>query len=363
MSDRIRVATRKGLFTVTRRNGRWTIGEPAFLGDPVTMVLDDTRDHTLYAALNLGHFGVKLKRSRDDGKSWEELTAPSYPPQPEGATGSPWKLVLIWSLEAGGDDRPGTLWAGTIPGGLFRSTDRGESWELVRSLWDRPERTEWLGGGYDYPGIHSILIDPRAHERITLGVSCGGVWRSEDHAQTWQLGHGMRAPFMPPGQQDNPNIQDPHRVVRCRAQPSSLWAQHHGGIYRSLDSGASWSEITDVPLSSFGFAVAVHPREPDTAWFVPAIKDERRVPVDARLAVTRTRNGGRTFDVLREGLPQDGCYDLVYRHGLDVDAEGVRLAMGSTTGGLWVSENQGDSWQCVSAHLPPVYAVRFVQED
>lgn len=360
MSDRIRIATRKGLFTVTRRSGRWTLGEPAFLGDPVTMVLDDTRDQTLYAALNLGHFGVKLKRSSDDGKSWEEIPAPSYPPQPEDAKGSPWKLVQIWSLEADRANRPGTLWAGTIPGGLFRSTDRGATWELIRSLWDRPERVEWFGGGYDHPGIHSIAIDPRSNGRITLGVSCGGVWTSDDDAATWRpAANGMRAPYVPPERQGDPNIQDPHRVVQCPAQPDVLWAQHHGGVYRSVDRGAIWSEIADVALSPFGFAVAVHPRESDTAWFVPALKDERRVPVNAQLAVTRTRDGGRSFDVLRQGLPQEACYDLVYRHGLDVAADGQRLAMGSTTGGLWISENQGDTWQGVSTHLPPVYAVRF----
>lgn len=134
MTTRLRVATRKGLFTCTYEHKQWRIGEPAFLGDPVSMMLDDPRDGTVYAALNLGHFGVKLRRSRDDGKTWEELEAPSYPQQPEGAEGPPWKLVQIWSLEPGTKDEPGVLWAGTIPGGLFRSADNGTTWQLVRSL-------------------------------------------------------------------------------------------------------------------------------------------------------------------------------------------------------------------------------------
>jgi hypothetical protein len=75
--------------------------------------------------------------------------------------------------------------------------------------------------------------------------------------------------------------------------------------------------------------------------------------------VTRTRDGGRSFDVLREGLPQRDAYDLVFRHALDIDATGDRLAFGSTTGGLWVTENGGDGWTMVSHHLPPVYAVAF----
>jgi hypothetical protein len=360
MSDRVRVATRKGLFTITRRGGRWEIGPPEFLGDPVTNVLDDSRDGALYATLNLGHFGVKLKRSRDDGKSWEELAAPTYPPQPEGAQGAPWKLVLIWALETGGKDEAGVLWAGTIPGGLFRSRDHGQSWQLVRSLWDHPDRLKWNGGGYDHPGIHSILVDPRDPARVTLAVSTGGVWISEDTGETWRVSSsGMRAAYMPPELQGDPIAQDIHRMVACPVRPETLWVQHHCGIFRSVDAAATWTEITHVPPSSFGFAVAVHPHDPDVAWFVPAIKDERRVPVDARFVVTRTRDGGKHFDALHAGLPAEPSYDLVYRHGLAVDSTGNRLAMGSTTGGLWISENGGDSWQCVSLNLPPISAVRF----
>jgi photosystem II stability/assembly factor-like uncharacterized protein len=140
MSERLLVATRKGLFMLQRGEG-WQITNTALMGDPVSMVLHDPRSDTLFAALNLGHFGVKLHRSRDGGTSWQEIAAPSYPPQPEGAEGPAWSLVQIWCLETGGDDQPGLLWAGTMPGGLFRSEDHGESWTLVRSLWDRPERS------------------------------------------------------------------------------------------------------------------------------------------------------------------------------------------------------------------------------
>ena len=76
--------------------------------------------------------------------------------------------------------------------------------------------------------------------------------------------------------------------------------------------------------------------------------------------VARTRDGGASFEVLREGLPQAGAYDLVYRHGLAVDETGDRLVMGSTTGNLWLSEDQGDSWRCLSTQLPPIDALRFV---
>lgn len=344
MSDRLWVGSRKGLFEI--RNNRIT--KQHFPGQPVTALLAEAND--IYCALNLGHFGPKLWRSANGGGSWDECACPAYPKEGEsGAT-----LNQIWVMER----REGTLWAGTLPGGLFKSSDGAKSWTLIDSLWNRPERKEWVGGGSDAPGIHSILFG--RDESITLGVSVGGIWKSRDRGESWELSAaGMRAIYMPPAQQENQNAQDPHRVVHCAAEPEVMWAQHHCGIYRSTDGGESWREIEKPKPSAFGFAVAAHPRDPNIAWFVPADADERRYPRDGKLVVTRTRDGGKTFDVLSEGLPQEHAYDLVYRHALDVDASAERLAMGSTTGGLWTSRNGGDSWHCISAHLPPIYCLRF----
>lgn len=359
MSDRLFAATRKGLFEFRReRSGGWGVARISFLGSPASMILSDARDDAIYAALDLGHFGVKLHRSEDGGVCWTEIAAPSYGGVDDDSAEPP-SLSLIWSLETGGADQPGRLWAGTIPGGLFRSDDRGESWSLIRSLWDDPLRSQWFGGGYDKPGIHSILVDPRASRRIALAVSCGGVWETDDEGASWRIGgRGLNAAYMPPEQADNAATQDPHRMVRCAAAPDNFWIQHHNGVFRAVDGIWEWTQLAP-PGSGFGFAVAVHPERPETAWFVPAVKDEFRYPAEGRLLVTRTTDGGKSFVTLSEGLPQNHAYDLVYRHGLDVDASGTRLAMGSTTGGLWFSEDSGDHWTQAPARLPPIYAVKF----
>lgn len=372
MSDRLFVGTRKGLFTLGRtgsgRNGNWKVTDAKFLGDPVSIVLPDSRDGAVYAALGHGHFGVKLHCSRD-GRPFEEIGVPQYPPLAEGeepakcpARGIPIPnaLELIWALEAGGADQSGVLWCGTLPGGLFLSRDGGKTWELIRSLWDDPRRREWFGGGMDYPGIHSICVHPKNSNHVTVGISCGGVWMTTDCGKTWECrANGMYAEYMPPERRFDPNIQDPHRLVQCPARPECYWTQHHNGIFRTTDDAANWSDVPAAKPSTFGFAVAVHPRDPETAWFVPATSDQLRIPVDGKVVVSRTRDGGKSFDVLRNGLPQDHAYDLTFRHALDVDATGDRLAFGTTTGSLWVSEDQGDHWQCVTTHLPPVYCVRF----
>ena len=364
MSLRAWVATRKGLIELQRdadvgASAGWRIARTSFLGEPVSHVLPPVPDGPdqgrMMAALNLGHFGVKLHTSADAGVTWTEVAAPAYPTQPSDATGVAWKLVLVWVLEAA----RGTVWAGTLPGGLFRSADFGQSWQLVDALWQRPERANWFGGGYDVPGIHSICPHPQRAGEMLIGVSCGGAWTTRDDAATWSLTcRGMRAAYMPPEQADDDGIQDPHCIVRCAAQPEVLWCQHHNGIWRSGDGGASWQAVA-APLSSFGFAVAVHPHDPDTAWFVPAVADQQRVPIAGALVVNRTRDGGKSFDTLASGLPTQHCFDLVYRHGLAVSDDGNSLLMGSTTGGLWSSDDGGDHWQTVSLNLPPIYALRF----
>lgn len=368
VSDRLLAATRKGLFVIERDRQRWRIDRAVLLGDPVTMVLAGS-DGTILAAQDMGHFGVKFKRSTDGGATWEERPVPAYPPKPEEEedadptrrTPVPWALKTVWSLSSSGPQRPAELWCGTIPGGLFRSRDGGESWSLVESLWNHPQRKSWFGGGADFPGIHSILVDPRDPNVIRIGVSCAGLWVSRDDGANWQCeGRGMRAEYMPPEQAMDPGVQDPHLIVQCKGAPDHLWIQHHNGIFRSTDGGVTCTEIKSAQPSSFGFAVAVHPENPQQAWFVPGVKDQFRYPVDGALVVTRTGDGGETFEILRDGLPQTHAYDLVYRHGLDIDASGERLAFGTTTGNLWLSENQGERWQQISHTLPPIYCVRFL---
>jgi hypothetical protein len=390
-SDLLWAATRKGLFrleparTSAASNGQpWRIADLAFVGQPVTMMLSDPRDGAIYAALNLGHFGVKLHRSDDGGRSWLEVAAPAYPKTesdsartngaadtaangppdaaPEGAASPPRGPAVsqIWCLEPAGPDAADGLWCGTLPGGLFHSADRGANWTLNAALWEQPERAAWMGGGYDVPGIHSICVDPRDRRHVLVAVSTGGVWRTRDGGATWsQTAHGMVAEYMPPQRRDDPHVQDVHRMVQCPSEPDFFWVQHHNGVFKSGNGAAHWERVLSIRPSGFGFGVAVHPRDPQTAWFVPAVKDELRVPVDGRLVVARTSDGGQTCEIFSTGLPQDHCYDLIYRHCLEIDPSGDQLAIGSTTGNLWTSSNAGESWQQLPHHLPPIYALRF----
>ncbi|MEQ8319481.1 MAG: hypothetical protein RH946_04395 [Rhodospirillales bacterium] len=358
MADKLYVGTRKGLFVLSRKNEKWDISETRFLGEPVSAVL--AFGDTVWAALDLGHFGPKLWR-RTGSEEWTEMQTPAFPPKPEDATDDPhpWSVGRIWNLTPGGVD--GRIWAGTMPGGLFLSEDNGASWCLNTQLWEMPDRLKWMGvAGGEQPGLSSVLVDPGNPQKLTLGVSCAGIWQTENSGETWRnIGDGFDNEYMPPDQRHDPIAQDIHQIAHCRAHPNVIWCQHHSRIYRSTDHGATWRPLENAQPSGFGFAVVAHPADPATAWFVPAIKDEQRFPVDARIVVSRTRDGGETFEVLDQGLPGRHAYDLVYRHALGIDETGNQLAFGSTSGGLWVSEDGGESWYAPDCRLPPVACVRF----
>lgn len=359
------VSTRKGLFVVTGAGADARVERALFVGDNVTLTTVDRRDGAWYVVLDHGHFGIKLHRSDDGGVTFTEIATPAYPPKPEGLVDKDmwgrdreWATKGIWALEPA-LDADGALWCGTMPGGLFRSDDRGASWRLIESLWNHPVRRKWNGGGADHAAIHSICVDPRDPRAVVIAVSSGGVWRSPDAGATWTAHtRGMKAGYVPPEQAEDPENQDPHCVVQAPSDPTVFWCQHHMGIWRSTDDLASWAQIVVEP-SSFGFPVVVHPRDPDTAWFVPAHSDQKRTLIDGSVLVNRTRDGGKTFTALRDGLPQAHAYDLVFRHALAIAADGDQLGFGSSTGNLWVTDDQGERWHAVANHLPPIYAVRY----
>lgn len=389
MTDRIFVGTRKGTFRVDKTGERWQPRLVGHAGAGVNFVARDPHTGVLWAALGHGHWGAKLSRSADEGESWADATQIKYPEgarylaspepgeedpdltQPTGATLRDATVLKLWTIAFG---QPGRIYVGTIPGGLFVSDDGGESFALNLGLWNHESRggnlfegegtgvTHWYGtpaseGGEFAPGIHSILVDPRNHERVLVAVSTAGVLETTDGGETWRSRNkGMLMDYLP-----DPSAEwghDPHSIELCPGQPDHIWQQNHCGVFYSDDGAATWRKVSDTERgANFGFAVAVDAEDGGTAWVVPGVADMQRMAIDGGLFVARTRDGGETWEQLRAGLPQENAYDVVYRHALG--ASGDRLAFGSTTGNLYISEDRGDSWRTVANNLPPIYSVRF----
>jgi hypothetical protein len=305
------------------------------------------------------------------------LPTPDFDPaspaaQPEYSDATVYK---IWNIAFGKANQPGRLYAGTIPGGLFVSDDGGDSWELNRPLWNHDSRggdlfagdatseNRWGGtpASVDYgvfePGIHSIIVDPRDPDHMYVAVSSAGVIESTDGGQTWEgRNRGMLMDYLPNPQADWGH--DPHFVTSCPGQPDHLWQQNHCGVFYSDDGAQNWRKVSmpDVGVH-FGFPIAVDANDGRIAWVVPARADSERMAIDGGLSVARTTDGGQSWQSFRNGLPQENAYDIVLRHSLDVS--GDCLCFGSTTGNVYISEDRGETWQCLGNNLPPIYSVRF----
>ena len=353
-NDRILVGTRKGLFDVRKNGNGWTLGAPALPGQPIVYAMRDPRTGAIWTSISHGHWGVKLSRSADDDGTFTELEAPKYPESTEKTAS------YYWVLQPGHADHPEHLYVGTVPGALFETRDGGSSWALNEPLWQMCVDDKWFGGGMDDPGVHSVCVDPRDANHVYVGVSCAGIVETKDGGTTWAYANdGQRMDYMPEEAQDRAYGHDPHCVVMSPTNPDVLWQQNHCGVYRTTDGAGQWQDLSQKPLINFGFPVAVHPEQPDTAWLVPMRDDNDRVTVDGQLRVMRTDDGGATWTPQASGLPSEDAWDFPYRHSLDVSPDGETLVMGTTSGNLYVSEDGGRTWQTISNNLPLIYAARF----
>ena len=354
------VATAKGLIVFEQKNNDWQVSTVHFMGLPVSMIYVDERTQTWWAGLPHRHWGQKLHRSTDGGKTWQQVATPRYPSNIPLKNGKSASLKLIWCMASAGSDKLNELWLGTEPGGLFHSKNNGDSWDLVESLWQHRVASDlWFGAGKDEPFIHSIVINPLNSNHLYIAVSCAGVYESMDYGATWQPRNvGLKATYLP-----NPDAEighDPHLLLACAEDPSVLWQQNHCGIFRSENGGKNWNDVSDKNgLANYGFALAIDLKNPNRAWVIPALSDEMRIPKDLALCVCRSEDAGHTWEALREGLPQHHCFDIVFRHAFAIDNQ--TLAFGTTTGNLFISENEGNTWRCLSNNLPRIDAVIFVK--
>ncbi len=364
-------ATRKGAWMWhgdTRRRD-WVIDGPHFLGHVVSQLALDPRDgRTLLAAVKTGHLGPTIFRSTDFGRHWKEA---SKPPAFANAPGLPARAVdhSFW-LTPGHASQPGSWYAGTSPQGLFRSDDGGDSWVPLASVNDSATFRPWMGtqqdGTPDGPKLHSVIVDPRNPEHLMFGMSGGGVHQSFDGGQSW---HTLIAGLDVVDSLDPAEVSfhDPHCIRQCPSNPDRFYQQNHCGIYRLDRSGDPtqdrWLRIgRKMPkrIGDAGFPMVVHPHDADCAWVFPMDAQTvwPRTAVGGRPAAYVTRNAGRTWQRLDQGLPAEQAWWTVKRQAMTCDAQPKpALYLGTTSGELWVGLDEGARWKPLARHLPEIYAV------
>jgi photosystem II stability/assembly factor-like uncharacterized protein len=351
------VGTMKGAFLVrsTAQRREWEVGGPYFPGSAVYAMAYDARGgrQRLWAGPNSMHWGGLLRSSDDFGRTWTNPEAANVK-FPEGTGAS---LQQIWQIAPGRPGEPETLYCGVEPAALFVSRDAGETWSIVDGLWNHPHRPLWQPGGGGLC-LHTIFLDPERAERMGIAISTGGVYLTDDGGRNWRASNtGVRADFLP---DKHPEFgQCVHKVAQSKQRPDRLFLQNHWGLYRSDNRGESWTDIANGVPSDFGFPMAIHPADPDSAWIVPLESDQFRCTPEGKLRVYRTRDAGASWQPLTRGLPQDGAYETVLRDGLAVDPlDRPGVYFGTRSGKLFGSADEGETWSALADGLPPVISVK-----
>jgi photosystem II stability/assembly factor-like uncharacterized protein len=352
------IGTRKGCFVLESDGDRreWELRGPFCEGWPVYHAVHDPSSGTIYAAAASEWHGSAVWRSTDRGETWTLSS--------EGLAyeNGDRKLSKVSTLAVRPDGR---VLVGVAAPGIFESSDGGETWSLLSTLAGQPGSEMWDDPANQPPGhlgISGLMPDRDDASRFWAIVQGIGIFETQDDGTSWApRNKGLRAEWPRPHDEVGFCV---HPLVRLPADGDRMYQQNHCGMHRSTDGGHTWTEVTEGLPSDFGFAAAAHPHDRDTFYVVPLDPGHGRTMPDGRAAVWRTRDTGETWQRLDRGLPHENAYVGVLRQGMAIDSHDVPgLYVGTSTGQVFASADEGESWSEIASYLPSISSVEVAVVD
>jgi photosystem II stability/assembly factor-like uncharacterized protein len=333
----------------------WQVRGPFCESWPIYHVIHAPATGTIYAAASSEWHGTSIWRSSDLGETWQQSS--------EGLNygDGPLKLSKVSGLAA----TNGRIFAGAEAPGVFESRDGGVTWSLLSMIEGHPARETWNDPDNQAPGhlgVPAILQHPDGADHWFANIQGIGLFETTDDGKTFTpRNQGLRTDW--PREYDDVGFCC-HKVVMSPQDPSRLFQQNHVGTHRSDDGGKTWTEITEGLPTDFGFACAVHPHDRDTFFTTVLDGGHGRTMPDGALAVWRTRDAGASWSRLGNGLPQKDAYLGILREGMATDThDAFGLYFGTSTGQVFASIDEGDTWSEIASYLPSIASVEVAVVD
>jgi photosystem II stability/assembly factor-like uncharacterized protein len=326
-SMEVLVGTTEGVATIARDGAGWQVAHRGLPDCHISAMIEEPTSGLLLAAA----FHGGIHASADGGRTWERRT-------------SGLREDNVYSLAACQRAGRPVLYAGTEPAHLFRSDDLGGTWTELPALRSVPSVESWTFPAPPHIGhVKHLVFDPQDNRTMYASIEVGGLLKSRDGGDTWSE---LPIPY-----------EDVHRLVIQPRTPEVLYVAAGNGLYVSPDGGATWDRWTDRTHEMGGYPDfwLYRPTDPDL-MFISAAQSPPGTWRQSHFAgarISRSHDGGRTWQLLHEGLP-DRLQASIEAMCLEESEAGCALFAATTAGEVWHSPDAGDHWSLIVTGLPPV---------
>lgn len=335
METKLYVGTEEGLFSLSNAGGSWQVKEQGLQPWEIAdLVQVPGSSNEVFAATR----GDGVWFTADGGATWRK---PCYGKRGPGK---------VHCLELDGS---GQLYAGCEPIDLFVSSDMGQSWRLIDSVWSEP----WVAE-VSYPNkkvephLRDLAIDPRNGTTIYAGLQVGYMLKSKDGGSSWKV---LNQDLDPDVHVINLNPHNPDTMVVATGGDGARRGETKGrALYRTDDGGESWTPVGLEFEQTYSQPLIRHPKDPNVLYSALAVGNQSRwkAPKFADSAIIRSTDGGRHWERLDGGLSETSTG---FAEALAFDEQQPeRMFAGFRNGEVYMTESCGESWRKLDVKLPSI---------